>query len=497
MGFIDDKSKISDLINQSEVLGSLPKTRSTSSIASVASKSKNLLPFLLDMTNQSCQDHYILSNSENSDPNMTKKCEVTRILIEILIKFLPALVKIIKEGIIKSIKASFNCGNDTIIPSPAPSVAVTLDNIDLKRMLKTDVNTLSGSLTIGSDSSKDLNRFIYDIIQNPVTTGGGLIASQTWKGILDFVYTDTGSLIITINGNYVGKNFDVFLRDFINSVSLFGTNGSSKLDIVGNIMNLVMDSLFGTLSANATISIDGLIEEEQTKILMEKIFESDPCELNSQVDESFFQFNNEELRLIDERAKARYQGFNSIDMGCGVAKSSVRIEDLVQINEDLKNADPTKINEVIEQSFQNLAELTSFDVEAKDKQNVKIGFSTNFIKELPKIFTGVIFTPKIMVLFQIVNKLFRGVKSDVTSSYEFTFQNKVFFTFVARESLAALLEIVFQQLKREATRLISRLATKLITEQTDLRLASILSITYGITSGLLSSIQTPNTSEFN
>jgi hypothetical protein len=314
---------------------------------------------------------------------------------------------------------------------------------------------------------------------------------------LDFVYTTNGDLTITINDSYVGKNFDVFLRDFINSISLFGPNGGSKVDIVGNIMNLVMDNLFGTLSANGGVSIDTLIDQEKTNALMEKIFESDPCELNSVVDDSFFEFTNEDLKNIDERAKARYQGYNGVDMGCGISKSSIRVEDLLTINDNLKNADPTKINGVIEQSFNTLAELTTFDVDEGDKENVKIGFSTNFIKELPKVFTGIIFRPKIMVLFQIVNQLFRGNKSDVNSSHEFTLQNKVFFEFVARESLAALIEIVFEQLKREAIRLISRLATRLITEQADLRLASILSITYGITSGLLSSIETPNTSEFN
>jgi hypothetical protein len=490
MGFIDDKGKISDLINQSEVLGSLSKTKGTSSIASVASKSKNLLPFMLDMTNQACQDHYILSTSENHDPKKTRACEVSRIIIEILIKFIPALIKIIKEGIIRAIKASFNCGNDTIIPSPAPSVSVKLENIDLSNTLKFGPDTLMGSLTYGTDSSKDLNLFIYELVQNPGS------ALQTWKNVLDFTYTNGGDLIVAINSGYVGKNFDVFLRDYMDSLSLFGSNGGSKVDIVGNIMNLVMDSLFGTLSANSDVSVDTLISEEQTKMLMEKIFESDPCELNSQVDDSFFAFSNEDLRDIDQRARARYQGYNGLDMGCGIAKSSIKIDDLISINDDLKNAEPTKINGVIEQSFKTLADLSAVDVGDSDKENVKQGFSTNFIKELPKVFTGVIFTPKIMVLFQTVNKLFRGEKSEVTSSHEFTFQNKVFFEFVARESLAALLEILFEQLKREVIRLISRLATRLISEQADLRLASILSITYGITSGLLSSIQTPDTSEF-
>ena len=83
MGFINDKNSISSSINQFEILGNLPKTRSTSSIKSVSSSSKNLLPFILDMVNQASKDH--INRSGQSEKN--KSNEVTRILIEILIKF--------------------------------------------------------------------------------------------------------------------------------------------------------------------------------------------------------------------------------------------------------------------------------------------------------------------------------------------------------------------------------------------------------------------------
>ena len=230
---------------------------------------------------------------------------------------------------------------------------------------------------------------------------------------------------------------------------------------------------------------------------MEKVFETDPCVLGSTVDDSFFSFTDSEKKSINDRARNRYQGFNTVDMGCGLAQSSVDVNTLLEVNDDLDNTNPTEINNVIEQTINRLSDVAASDVDDSDKENVKTGFSTNFIKELPKIFTDIIFTPKIMVLYQVTHALFRGSPMTTTTSSNFAFDNKVFFTFVTRESMAALLEIVFQQLKREVLRIVADFAIELIAEQSDLKLKSILSITYGVTEGTLSLLPTPNTSEFN
>lgn len=105
MGFIDDKSQTINNVALFEVLNNLPKGRSTSSLASVTSKNKNLLPFLIDLLSTTCKD-----NANN--PQYKSKCEATRILIEILVEYFPVLLKILKEGLTKAIKAGLACGTD-------------------------------------------------------------------------------------------------------------------------------------------------------------------------------------------------------------------------------------------------------------------------------------------------------------------------------------------------------------------------------------------------
>ena len=57
MGFIDDKKQSVNNVALFEVLGNLPKGRVTSSLASVNSTSKNLLPFLIDLLSVTCKDN--------------------------------------------------------------------------------------------------------------------------------------------------------------------------------------------------------------------------------------------------------------------------------------------------------------------------------------------------------------------------------------------------------------------------------------------------------
>jgi hypothetical protein len=119
MGFIEDKKETINSVSLFEVLGNLPKGRTTSSLASVNSKNKNLLPYLVDLLSVTCKD-----NSKN--PKDKNKCEATRILTEILTDFYPVLLKILKEGMTKGIKAGLACGVNFTFPDLTLPTAVTM-----------------------------------------------------------------------------------------------------------------------------------------------------------------------------------------------------------------------------------------------------------------------------------------------------------------------------------------------------------------------------------
>lgn len=98
MAFQSDKSELFEQMGVFKVIAGLPKPKKLNSMDSINSKSKNLLAFLLDLLKSSCLDNA-------TSPKDKARCEASRILIEILLEFLPVLIKIVKEGVVQGIKS--------------------------------------------------------------------------------------------------------------------------------------------------------------------------------------------------------------------------------------------------------------------------------------------------------------------------------------------------------------------------------------------------------
>ena len=131
MGFQIDKGALFEQIGVFTVISGLNKTKKPNSMDSIASKSKNLLPFMLDILASSCLD-------KASSPKDKARCSGNRILMGMLIEFLPTLIRIVKEGIVKGIKAGLACGTDFTIPTPTPVLTVPINKLDLNDMMKMD-----------------------------------------------------------------------------------------------------------------------------------------------------------------------------------------------------------------------------------------------------------------------------------------------------------------------------------------------------------------------
>ena len=84
MGFIDDKNSLVKQISLFEVLDDLPENKLVSNIDSVKSKSFNLIPYLLDLLGMVCKD-----NTKFPKKSDKLKCDLVRILTEILVDFFP------------------------------------------------------------------------------------------------------------------------------------------------------------------------------------------------------------------------------------------------------------------------------------------------------------------------------------------------------------------------------------------------------------------------
>lgn len=478
MGFIEDKKQAINGVALLEVMGNLPKGRSTSSLASVNSKSKNILPYLLDILSTTCKD-----NSKN--PKERASCEATKVLIRILVQFFPVLLRILKEGFIEGIKAGLACGANFTIPggNDIPTMKAKLNKLDFGDMMKIDPTNGVGSLFYGKNSTVDFNWFLYDLVQN-----GG---SSSWKNIVDLTYNQTTEeLTVNINNSYAGKTFDQFLIDYINSIQLI------QLE---NMISKIMDLATGAMSANlpnVNTSLDKLISIEKTNTLQEKINSSDPCKEDYQFDDSFFTFSNDELFEMENKANQKYLGTTELDLGCGILPVTVRPETMLSVFGEIRNSPPSKVSVVVEQSINTINADLANNVPQSDKKVAIESLNLKFLTDIPKVFTNIALEPKIVILYQISSKTINDIVVNVTDGFDYAKATNTFFTYVTRESLAALIEIIFNEIKREILELVAEIALKIVKDQASLKVKAIASIVTGVVDGAIQTIPIPNTSEF-
>ena len=505
MAFQNDKNELFEQMGVFKVISGLPKFKKFNSMESINSKSKNLLPYLLDvlaaipaqLPEKPKLEKPEFPNAPNinpkfSVPSSTKNKDgnsANRILMEILTEFLPTLIKIIKEGVIQGIKAGLACGTDFTIPNPTPELTTTIDKIDLTDMMKLDPNGPAGALF--GDSTKDFNRFFLDII----TVGSaGNTSSQTWvdrngDGLIQATYNQPTSStnnqptitlkvadgVVNSDGfNRGGTSFHNFLVDYINSVELFS---------IKNVMGTMMDAMTGLISSVNGIGVDILISQNKMDEGIKKILDIDVCADKVVIDNSFYDFGDEELSFMERNANNKSRGVSVMDLGCGLVEVAVPLSILDNVG-DLDTATPSQTKVILEEILITAGQSVAGVVEAPNGETVpninaptmKLNFDTSQILNFPSILMRMVITPKIVGLYQISHQTINDNVLNVSDGYDFSKAARTFFEYVTREALAALLEIVFNRIKKELIALISRVVIKIIKEKITIFIGTITGI---------------------
>lgn len=476
MGFQNDKVDIFEQLGVFTVISGLDALTSGNSIGSINDQSKNLLPFFLDLLKASC-----LNNAKTVKDRV--RCEINRILIGILVDFLPVLIKIIKEGIVEAIKSGLLCGTDFTIPNPAPTVTLPINRLDLTGMMKIDPNG-PGGLLFG-DPSRDFNRFLLDIVSN---SGNGTWTDSSGEPLLD-VSSDGLLITLTVSDNKVGTSFQDYIVSYINSVELFSLK---------NITANIMDFIFGSISQSLNLSTETISDKLKMDASVDKIMDTDPNDPNLIIDDSFFEFTDDELLAIQQKSDDLSRGVNVVDLGCGLLETTISDKVLEDISK-LDVGTPKEVKDTLELVFKTVGEDLSETGGEKEGRTMKAGFDLNAILSIPKILMRMIITPKIISVYQVSNKVVNDTYLNVSSGFDFSKAAKTFFEYVVRESLAALLEILFNIIKRQILALIASVIVTIIKEKIKLFIGSITSITNagpvgGLVNNAVDSIGPPDTS---
>lgn len=477
MGFVDSKNDIFDKIGTFKVISGLPKKPKLNSFGSVSSKSKNLMPFMTDLLGSTCSDN-------SSTFNNKSRCNTTTILKDMLNDSLPVIDSKVREGLVDAIKSGLVCGTDFTIPNPTPTMLVDVNQVDLNGMMKTDPNSNGGNLVFGN-SNKDFNRFLYDVISTQ--------SSNTWKDnngtpLLDINFNSvTQKLGLTISSVRAGTSFHTFLVDYTNSIELFPKKQTTAK---------LTDQLFGTLSGQLNISSDIVENDTKVDVGIDKILDSDLTDERFLLDDSFYEFTDDELLYINQQGRDKSRGVNVIDLGCGLVEVYIPISILSELD-NIETSSPKLVKDIIDRTIDNIGNKASEFGSDEDSETIKMGFGLNGILTTPKVLTKMGMTPSVVALYQISNQTVNGTSLDVRNGYEFSRKAKTFFVSLVKVIYSTILAILFFKIKREILSLIERVVGKIIKEKIKLFMLAITSVLLIKNAGKVSQLLTnPNVTKF-
>jgi len=400
--------------------------------------------------------------------------EFVNVIVETLTNYLSKIELGLKQTIKIMLRNMVSCGVNPSIPnflkSTGGGIVIPVNKIDFFDQFKTDPKSQMGALLynditpILTDSS-DFNTFLYGVIQDEGIT-------HTWQGILDIKFEQVGSgtnpnnsLIIKTNPTYDNNSINKLNDNYIDSFNVVETNG---------IMNKIIDILFGSISIQTNKTLRQLEKEAEINDIIDRLANAD---INDEINDDYFIFNNLEIAKQQEVANNRKNGIIKIKTSVET-NSNMPIEQLNSFNDNFLNS-TTLIEQrtVLTNSINNMADdLASQVPNNQDKQTVKISFVSDIIKTLNKSIANVLISPKIIIIFLINFKIVYGLDAEFTSASDFIKKNRNLFTSVFKEITEIVVKILMSYAMKELTRLAGEAAIVKSTEKIQNRKQQLLSL---------------------
>jgi hypothetical protein len=311
--------------------------------------------------------------------------------------------------------------------TPGVGVNIEIDKIDFQCLFGINPNSESGDLLYGGFN--DMNRFLFDVIQ----ANGPLdwLDPTTGKNIATFEFIEQGAFVdnlneegsepqdtnpknnvlnIKINNSYSDpeKNLLDFVYDYVNSLNLVDTQ---------QVITQTLDLLFGVITNQVSVS-GGVLGEDcvRKSVEFDELLDKAAKEgINDQevvFDNSFFQFNQEETKNIQQKVRNRIDGiFEYRD--CGGHFATMDYNTVLNINNALNNStDDAEKVDIITKSINDIGETTSNTADnEEDKESSKWNWIKNLIRGLKLVFARLFFSPKVVEMVKVIIYLIKGKAS--------------------------------------------------------------------------------------
>ena len=412
MSIIDQKRT---LLNNIAALKSLntgfPELNLSSSFPSLNNNS-NAVDFLLDL----------IKNLIGFDQ---LKEELIRFL-SIQTNSIEATIKLILKNILKKY---FSCSIDALIPDfmldgLGDGFNICVKQIDFFNLLKVDPETIGGKLIYG-EIQKDLNSFLYEVLQGN---------SGTWKSLIKVEYLLQGVVEgqmknnvfnVKIDSSWTGKTVNDFINNFIDSVVLF---------TLPSLINKIFDIIFGSISALLGKGRNVIEGEVELEILVNKIVDLPDTTIN----DSYFEFTPDEIDYFNERVNERING-RRILKDCNFVSSSINIDDLIDTNNQLLSTSTLiEIEQILSNQFSILSNQATDDLDETSREFGQLNFFEQLFKGIVQGLTNVVFAPKTMMIFVTYFKVVNNSVGFVDFN-DFLQQNRQIVIDIVREAILPLI----------------------------------------------------------
>lgn len=400
----------------------------------------------------------------------------------------PKLKQIILDESIKAVGCDLQ---QTYTPQ---TLYVKVKSTDILNILKLDPEDSKGAIFYEKnpiniqDNPFSMNRELYQLIQDGneySVLNGSLYRGKSGQGLMDIQYVEFNNVGVS------GPWFKITLPNRVNNINKVGEfladyYGSIKVVDTTNIMASIMESLSGFASIGLDVGTNEIEDATKFELIIQRVLGlcfdnrkeidvSGIAKLSelSDIDESFFEFTDLDLRFIESRIQNIKNGVVEFE-GCGNVKVPVDFNSIFNSLNNLNFVEGADLNELSDELTDNLINnelLMGLNIDVKATVNF------NFIKLIAQGIVGGLLTPKVLLPIYIMTKsLGQTVDESVKSAVDFIKNFPKFFAEVVSKVGAIFVEELFNIIKRDIQNLIESIVIDLAQELIAKKTAMILKL---------------------
>jgi hypothetical protein len=373
---------------------------------------------------------------------------------------------------------------------------IKVSSIDLINLLKKDPNSDDGKVLyekapiVVQVPPFSMNKELYQLIQtgNPYTVDNG----QPYKGasgqdLFDIQYVEFNNIGET------GPWYKVTLYNRVNNINKVGTflkdyYKTIKVVDFTNIMAYIMESLSGCLSISGNVGITQTDDVSKFSAIIQRVLglcfdntkEIDVsgiakiAELDG-IDDSFFEFNEIDLRNIEQRITNVKNGVVEF-LSCENVKLPVNFEEIIdglgQLN-FVPDSDLVAAADSLTETMVNNPAWAGFAIEG----NIKAELDLNFVKLMVNGILMSVISPKVLLpIFIMLKSIGNTFMDSINSLMDFAKQFRTFFINLTSKIGAIFVQELFNLIKKDIKNLLQSIIQDIAKEKLSKKYIIILKL---------------------